>query len=343
MQKDSRTAVVSGISGMDGFYLSHLLLQKDYRVIGIVRRSASDNTKRLSTLKGSPNFHIVYGDVTDSASINRIVQEFQPEEFYHLAANSFVGCSWDSPNHVLETNALGTVNCLEALRQYKKDCRFYFAGSSEMYGDYVKRRGGHVILNEDSPMIAASPYGVSKVTGYQMTKVYRESYDMFAACGILFNHSAPLRGEEFFTRKVTSTLAKIAWGLEKTLCLGNLESKRDEGFSADYVNAMYLMLQHNEPDDFVIATGKTHSCRDWLSKCEKIFGMQDDRCITILDNLKRPNEVNVLIGDASKAHQILKWKADCDFDTLAFKMCQYDLHNFSPDPSIRRHTDEFLF
>ena len=327
---------------MDGFYLSKLLLDKGYKVIGILRRSANQNGQRLRSLRGSPNFHIVYGDVTDSASITTIVKQFQPDEFYHLAANSFVGCSWQSPSHVIETNSIGTINCLDALRQHKKDCRFYFAGSSEMYGDYVKRHGGHVILNEDSPMIAASPYGVSKVTGYQMTRVYRESYDMFAACGILFNHSAPLRGEEFFTRKVTSNLARIHWGLQETFTLGNLDAKRDEGYSGDYVIAMHAMLQHDKPEDFVIATGKTHSCREWLYFCQQKFQL-DDRCITVDDSLKRPNEINVLIGDASKAKELLGWVPSCSFDQLVDKMCQYDYHLQSPDPTFVRRADEFLF
>lgn len=338
----NKTALVSGCGGMDGFYLSHLLLQKGYRVVGILRRSANANDKRLGTLRGSPNFHLVYGDITDASSINRVVAEFMPDEFYHLAANSFVGCSWNSPNHVLETNVLGTVNCLEALRQYKKDCRFYFAGSSEMYGDYVKRRGGNVLLDEDSPMIAASPYGVSKVAGYQMTKVYRESYDMFATCGILFNHSAPLRGEEFFTRKVTSNLSRIYWGLQDKLVLGNLDAKRDEGYSGDYVNAMYAMLQYQQPEDFVIATGKTHSCREWLTTCQSIFELSD-RNVTISDHLKRPNEINVLIGDASKARNLLKWEPHCDFTQLAYKMCDYDLHAQSPKASYKQRMDELIF
>lgn len=340
---NNRTAVISGISGMDGFYLSHLLLQKNYRIVGIVRRSASDNTKRLSTLRGSPNFHIIYGDVTDSASINRVVQEFQPDEMYHLAANSFVGCSWNSPYHTLEVNALGTVNCLEALRQYKKDCRFYFAGSSEMYGDYVKRHGGDVTLDEESPMVAASPYGVSKVTGYQMTKVYRESYDMFAACGILFNHSAPLRGEEFFTRKVTSQLARTYWGLQNGICLGNLDAKRDEGFSGDYVRAMYLMLQHTSPEDFVIATGQTHSCMEWLEMSLAKFDLTKECVAHQGDGLMRPNEINVLIGDASKARDVLGWSPSISYDDLNRKMCTYDLHAQSPQASYRQRTDELLF
>lgn len=338
----SKTAIISGIGGMDGTYLTKLLLEKGYQVIGIIRRSANDNSSRLRTLLGSPNLHIVYGDITDAASINRIVSEFKPDEFYHLAANSFVGTSWDSPGHYIETNTIGTINCLEALRQHKKDCRFYFAGSSEMYGDYVKRTGGTVVLNEESPMVAASPYGVSKVAGYQMTKVYRESYDMFATCGILFNHSAPLRGEEFFTRKATSQLAKVHWGLQPHVEFGNLSACRDEGFSYDYVNAMYLMLQHNEPDDFVIATGETHSCQEWVNKCLEFFNLKEE-VIKTNRELFRPNEVNVLIGDNSKARKVLNWSPQCDFNNLVHKMCTYDYHLNAPDHSVSRRADQYLF
>lgn len=338
----NKVAIVTGCGGMDGFYLSKYLLSLGYRVIGIIRRSAADNEWRLRTIKGSPNFHLVYGDITDAANIADIVCNFKPDELYHLAANSFVGCSWQSPTHVIETNAIGTINCLEAIRQHKKDCRFYFAGSSEMYGDYVRRKGGHVVLDEDSPMVAASPYGVSKVAGYQMTKVYRESYNMFTSCGILFNHSAPLRGEEFFTRKVTSQCAKISWKLQDKIKLGNLDSYRDEGFSGDYVRAMHLMLQHYEPDDFVIATGQTHSCEEWLEMSMKYFNLKDD-CVEIDKSLFRPNEVNVLIGDASKANQLLGWKPDTNFCQLNNKMCLYDYHLQSAKPELARRADEFLF
>lgn len=339
----NRTAVITGCGGMDGFYLSHFLLERQYKVVGVLRRSANSNDRRLGTLRGSPNFNVVYGDITDASSINRVVQEFQPDEFYHLAANSFVGCSWNSPYHVLETNTLGTVNCLEALRQHKKDCRFYFAGSSEMYGDYVKRQGGDVVLNEDSPMIAASPYGVSKVAGFQMARVYRESFDMFTSCGILFNHSAPLRGEEFFTRKVTSHLARIYWGLQDRIVLGNLDAKRDEGFSSDYVRAMHAMLQHSEPDDFVVATGETHSCMEWLEKSLIKFDLTK-KCVAHQgDGLMRPNEVNVLIGDASKAKSLLNWSPSVTYADLNTKMCTYDMYAQSPKASYRQRMDELLF
>jgi GDPmannose 4,6-dehydratase len=338
---ENKTVIISGIGGMDGAYLARFLLQNNYRVIGILRRSSNNNAERLRTIKGSPNLHLVYGDVTDPASMNLLINNFQPDEFYHLAANSFVATSWNSPSHYIETNTIGTINCLEALRQYKKDCKFYFAGSSEMYGDYVKRVGGHVMLDENSPMVAASPYGVSKVAGYQMTKVYRESYNMFATCGILFNHSAPLRGEEFFTRKVSSQLAKVKWGLQDFIELGNLSSSRDEGASQDYIRAMHAMLQHDRPDDFVIATGQTHTCQEWVEKCLSHFGLSNN-IIKINKNFFRLNEVNVLIGDASKARNLLGWQPECSFDQLVQRMCQYDFHLQSPNPDIYRKADEFI-
>ena len=342
MQKTSRIAMITGVGGMDGTYLTKYLLDLDYRVIGILRRSANDNSERLRALKGSPNLTLAYGDVTDAASMSSLVQKFQPDEFYHLAANSFVATSWDSPAHYIETNTIGTINCLEGIRQHKKDCRFYFAGSSEMYGDYVKRTGGEVLLDEESPMVAASPYGVSKVAGYQMTKVYRESYDMFATCGILFNHSDTLRGKEFFTRKVTHQLARINWGLQDKLTLGNLSAKRDEGSSRDYIRAMHAMLQHNIPDDFVIATGETHSCQEWLDTTLSFFNL-DSSCVETSSSLMRPNEVNVLIGNPKKAKNILGWESELTYQDLNAKMCQYDYHLQSPDPSVYRKADEFLF
>lgn len=338
-----KTAVISGISGMDGFYLSHYLLSIGYKVVGIMRRSSVNNEWRLKTIMSNTNFSIVYGDITDQASISEIISEYKPDEFYHLAANSFVGCSWSAPNHVIETNTMGTVNCLEAIRQNHKECKFYFAGSSEMYGDYVRRTGGKIVLNEDSPMIAASPYGVSKVAGYQMTKVYRESYDMFASCGILFNHCAPLRGEEFFTRKITSQLARVYWDMQSKVIVGNLAAQRDEGFSLDYVKAMHLMLQHNEPDDFVIATGETHSCQEWVDLSLENFNLQPNH-IEVSERFFRPNEVNILIGDASKAKSKLGWSGTVPYKTLNKKMCDYDLHSQCPtQSSLMQKADQFIF
>ena len=212
-----------------------------------------------------------------------------------------------------------------------------------MYGDYVKRHGGLITLTEETPMFAASPYGGSKVAGFQMARVYRESFDMFSSCGILFNHSAPFRGEEFFTRKVTSHLARIYWGMQEQIVLGNLEAKRDEGFSGDYVRAMHLMLQHESPEDFVIASGETHSCDEWLELSLKKFDLSR-RCVSQNSNaLIRPNEVNVLVGDASKAKSVLGWAPSVNYQDLNNKMCMYDLHAQSPKASYRQRTDELLF
>lgn len=323
-----KTSVVTGAGGMDGFYLTRLLLSKGHKVIAVLRRSANDNSGRIKYLVGNPNLETVYGDITDAASMARIVAEYEPDEFYHLAANSFVGTSWDSPSHVIDTNTIGTINCLEAIREHKRDCRFYFASSSETYGNFIREHqklSGGIILNEDSPMTPASPYGVSKLAGYNMTKVYRKSYDMFASCGILFNHSAELRGKEFFTRKVTSGLANIKLGNQKELRLGNLAAERDEGYSGDYVDAIYRMLQHEEPDDFVIATGKSYSMQKFLDLSLDYFNLLYEECIVIDPKFFRPYEVEALIGDASKAREILGWKPKVSFRQLVNKMCEFDL------------------
>lgn len=341
MNQNNKSAIITGILGQDGTYLAKHLLNLGYKVIGIRRHTSNSKDDNLRFLRGSPNFHLVYGDITDSASISEIVRLFQPDEFYHLAANSFVGCSWQSPEQVLETNVMGTLKCLEAIKQHKKDCKFYFAGSSEMYGDYVRRIGGSVILNESSPMEAASPYGVSKVAGYQLTKVYRESYGMFTACGILFNHSSAIRGLDFFTRKVTSQLAKIAWGTQEKIKLGNLKFQRDEGWANDYVKAMHLMLQQDKPDDYVIASGETHSGEEWIAKALSHFKLTEN-VIEIDQSLIRPNEVNILIGDSSKARSVLGWEPTCNYEELLYKMCQYDYYKQSPKQKFQLRADGLI-
>lgn len=335
-----KIAMITGISGMDASYLSRYLLSLDYQVIGIARRNSTPNTARTQFIDTNPNLKIIYGDVTDGISINRLVAEYKPDEFYHLAANSFVSASWDTPNHVIETNTIGTVNCLEAVRKFAPECHFYFASSSETFGEYIKKHGG--TITEDTPQVARSAYGVSKIAGQQMTRIYRESYNMFAACGILFNHSECLRGEEFFTRKVTSQLARVHWGLQKSIELGNLEAKRDEGSSIDYVKAMVAILQHKEPDDFIIATGETHSCQEWLDLTLDYFGI-DKSVVHIDKTLFRPNEVNVLVGDFSKAKQLLGWQPTISFSELNEKMCKFDWYAQSPDLIIKSQAKDYLF
>lgn len=314
-----KTAIVTGALGMDGMYLSCHLLRMGYKVLGVVRRTVNRDSYRLSILTGNKNFTEIYGDISDAASMATIVHDWQPDEFYHLAANSYVGCSWSSPGQVIDTNTIGTVNCLEAIRLHKPDCKFYFASSSETFGDSLKRTGGD-LLTIDSPMIPASPYGVSKLAGFHLTKIYRESYGMFSACGVLFNHSSLLRGKEFFTRKVTHQLARIKAKKQNYIELGNLSAVRDEGDSKYYVRMMHAILQQDSPSDYLIASGKVFSCEDWLHRSLSYFGLPT--CVVEINtNLFRPNEVNILKADISKAKALLPID---DISIDPEKMCEYD-------------------
>jgi len=342
MQDNNRTAVISGCGGQDGFYLTHYLLGLGYRVIGILRRTSTPNDIRLRFLKGSPNFHLVHGDVTDLSSIQRIVRDFKPDEFYNLAAQSHVALSWEYPIATSEITGLGVLNCLEAIRKEKSDCRFYQAGSSEQFGNSVAKMNDGV-LSESSPMEPESPYAVAKVFGYNITQCYRRSFDMFATCGILFNHESPMRGEEFVTRKITTALARIYWGLQDCVELGNLDACRDWGFAKDYVQAMHAMLQQDQPDDFVISTGRTHSVREFFNQCCKHFALDPELVYRVNPQFIRPKDIDVLIGDSTKAQTKLNWKPDCTFEKLIEKMCTYDLHAQSPQASYRQRTDELLF
>lgn len=338
----SKTAVITGCTGQDGFYLANHLLELGYRVVGMVRRTSIPTDQRLRTLRGSPNMHLVNGDVTDLSSIQNIIREFKPDEFYHLAAQSHVAMSWEYPLATAEVTGLGVLNCLEAIRQEKKDCRFYFAGSSEQFGNSVDRQVSNV-LNEESEMDPESPYAAAKVFGHNITKVYRRSFDMFATCGILFNHESPLRGVEFVTRKITSSLARVYWGLQEYVELGNMDASRDWGFAGDYVKAMHAMLQHDVPDDFVIATGETHSVSKFFNACCHRFDLDPEKVYKVNPKFIRPADVKVLLGDSSKAQKALDWKPECDFESLVLKMCNYDYHLQSPDPEFAKRADEFLF
>lgn len=342
MQAVNRTAIVTGVTGQDGFYLSHYLLSLGYRVVGIRRRTSTPNDVRLRTLRGSPNFVLVDGDISDISSIQDAVRKFQPDELYHLAAQSHVAMSWRYPITTCELTGLGVLNCLEAIRQEKIDCRFYFAGSSEQFGNPI-HNGKVISLDENTPMEPESPYAAAKVFGFNISQVYRRSFGMFTACGILFNHESPLRGEEFVTRKITSSLARVKWGLQDCVELGNMDSKRDWGFAGDYVRAMHAMMQLDEPDDFVIATGSSYSVRQFFDACCKWFELDGEAVYKINDKYKRPKDVEVLLGDSSKAKEKLNWYPQCDFDQLVNKMCNYDYHLQSPDPEFARKADEFLF
>lgn len=338
----NKTAVITGITGQDGFYLSHYLLNLGYRVVGVRRRTSLPNDSRLRFLRGSPNLHLVHGDVTDLSSIQKIVREFRPDEFYNLGAQSHVALSWEYPTTTAEITGIGVLNCLEAIRREKGDCRFYQAGSSEQFGNSVAKMSNGV-LNENSPMEPESPYAVAKVFGHNITQCYRRSFNMYAACGILFNHESPMRGEEFVTRKISIGLARVHWGLQDYVELGNMDACRDWGFAKDYVQAMHAMLQQDKPDDFVISTGRTHSVREYFNLCCKHFGLDPEKVYKVNPKYMRPKDIDRLLGDSTKAHTVLGWKPDCTFEKLVGKMYQYDLHLQSPDPTYARRADEFLF
>jgi GDPmannose 4,6-dehydratase len=282
---------------------------------------------------------LVDGDVTDISSITEIIGDFKPDMFFHLAAQSHVGKSWKYPVATSEITGMGTLNCLEAVRIASPKTRFYFAGSSEQFGNVSD---GSFMLNENSPMQPESPYAVAKLFGFHMTRTYRRSYGMHASNGILFNHSSPLRGEEFVTRKITMGLSRIKRGLQEYIELGNLDSKRDWGHAKDAVRAMYLMLMQPEPDDYVIATGKTYSVRDFLIEACNYFELDPDNVVRINKDLLRPKDVNVLIGDASKAKERLGWSPTIDFKQLVHGMCDYDNLYCHPDQYERALAEEYI-
>jgi len=338
----SKTAIITGVTGQDGFYLTHYLLGLGYRVVGLLRRTSLPTDGRLRTLMGSPNLHLVNADITDISSIQQVVRQFKPHEFYHLAAQSHVAMSWKYPLATSEITGLGVLNCLEAIRTEAPECRFYFAGSSEQFGNPIFE-GKTKALNEDSPMEPESPYAAAKVFGFNMSRVYRRSFNMFASCGILFNHESPVRGEEFVTRKITKGLARVKWGLQSHVELGNMNACRDWGFAGDYVRAMHAMLQYDKPDDFVIATGKAYSVNMFFDTCCLWFELDREKVYRNNPAFNRPKDVEVLLGDSTKATNLLGWEPTCDFYNLVDKMCRYDYHLQSPDSLQSRMADEYLF
>jgi GDPmannose 4,6-dehydratase len=313
-----KRALITGITGQDGSYLAEFLLEQGYEVIGMVRRSSTVNFERISHIQD--RITLVSGDLLDEVSLINILREHRPSEVYNLAAQSFVQTSWSQPVFTGETTALGVTRMLDAIRIVDPDIRFYQASSSEMFGKVVE-----VPQRETTPFYPRSPYGVAKVYGHWITVNYRESYNMHVTSGILFNHESPRRGIEFVTRKVTNGAARIKLGLDRELRMGNLEAQRDWGFAGDYVKAMWLMLQQDTADDFVIATGKTHSVR-YL--CELAFGYLDldYRDYVVLDErFMRPAEVDLLIGDPSKAREKLGWEPETSFEELIKMMVESDL------------------
>jgi GDPmannose 4,6-dehydratase len=322
----SKTALITGITGQDGSYLAELLLEKGYRVIGMTRRTSTVTYDRIAHI--IDRVEIVQGDLLDQNSLAHALREVEPDEVYNLAAQSFVPTSWNQPVLTGEFTALGVTRLLEAIRQFDPRVRFYQASSSEMFGQVTE-----VPQRESTRFHPRSPYGVAKVYGHWITLNYRESYDLFAVSGILFNHESPRRGLEFVTRKITDGAARIKLGLSQELALGNLDAKRDWGFAGDYVRAMWQMLQRDTPDDYVIATGETHSVREF---CELAFGELDldyREYVRVDPSLMRPAEVDLLVGDPSKARAELGWEPEVTFRDLVVRMVRADLERL--EESIR--------
>ena len=318
-------ALITGITGQDGFYLTKFLLEKNYEVHGTIRRSSSINTSRIDGLiskyqkEGQLNLH--YSDLIDSSSISSLVSEIMPNEIYNLGAQSHVAVSFKNPMLSTQVGNIGTLSLLEAIKSVDKTIKFYQASSSEMYGGGVKEK-----LNENSAFDPKSPYAASKMFSHNITKVYRESYNLFASNGILFNHESPHRGETFVTRKITRAATRISLGLQSKLTLGNLDASRDWGFAGDYVEAMWLMLQHKNPDDWVIATGKTYTVREFLEKVFSKLGMKYEDYVVSSEKYFRPNEVDYLLGDSTKAKKELGWKPKFSLDDLIDAMVESDLN-----------------
>jgi len=319
---NKKVAFITGITGQDGSYLSELLLSKGYEVHGIIRRSSSFNTSRIDHIFNQ--LHLHYGDVTDGSRVSNILMKVQPDEIYHLAGMSHVKVSFDQPVYTANSTAVGTILVLEAIKNFKeltgKTPKFYNAASSEMFGKVME-----IPQTETTPFYPRSPYGVSKVFSYWSTVNYRESYGLFACNGILYNHDGPRRGETFVTRKITRAVGRISLGLQDKLYLGNLDAKRDWGYALEYCEAMWRMLQQDNPDDYVIATGETHSVREFAELAFDLAGMDYEDYIEIDDNYKRPAEVDLLLGDPSKALKKLDWKAKTTFKDLVSLMVSHDL------------------
>jgi GDPmannose 4,6-dehydratase len=332
-----KKALITGITGQDGSYLAELLLGKGYEVHGIVRRSSSFNTDRIDHLYKDPHnpearLFLHYGDLVDGTGLREILTRVQPDEVYNLGAQSHVRVSFDQPVYTVQTDALGTINLLEAIRDTGLPVRFYQASSSEMYGKVVESP-----QTEKTPFHPRSPYGCAKVYSFWQTVNYRESYGMFACNGILFNHESERRGETFVTRKVTRAATRIEAGLQDKLFLGNLDAKRDWGHAQDYVEAMWLMLQQDKPDDYVVATGETHSVREFLEEVFGLLGLDWKKYVEIDKRYFRPAEVDLLLGDASKARQVLGWKPKVTFKGLARRMTEWDRHLARRERLLRDH------
>ena len=331
-----KKALITGITGQDGSYLAELLLLKGYQVWGLIRRSSSFHTGRIDHLykdfHEQPRLRLVYGDLTDGSNLSMIVNDILPDEVYNLGAQSHVRVSFDMPIYTANTDAIGTLRVLEAIRSMDKPAKFYQASSSEMYGKVAQTP-----QTEETPFYPRSPYGCAKVYSFWQTVNYREAYNLFACNGILFNHESPRRGETFVTRKITRAVTRIKLGLQNKLYLGNLEAKRDWGFAGDYVEVMWLMLQQDRPDDYVIATGQTHSVREFL---DEVFGYLDldwKKYVEIDQRYFRPTEVDFLLGDPGKAKKVLKWEPKVTFRELAVMMTDADMKIAKQEKILKEH------
>jgi GDPmannose 4,6-dehydratase len=329
--------LITGITGQDGSYLAELLLSKDYEVHGLIRRSSCGNIKNIEHIKN--DIKLIYGDLTDAIQINNIISTTYYDEVYNLAAQSAVGQSFNMPEYTAQTNAIGVMRLLEAIQKYNYKTKFYQASTSELYGNQ-----SNLPQNEETTFYPRSPYGISKLFGYWTTRMYREAYNIFAANGILYNHESERRGEYFVTKKITKAIARISKGLQDKIKLGNINAKRDWGYAKDYVEAMYLILQQDKPDDFIIATGETHSVKEFIEKAFGCIGINivwdnskeyeygyDKNTSKILievdEKLLRPSDVNYLKGDATKALKILGWKPRTNFEQLIEIMMKYEMDN----------------
>ena len=318
-------AFVTGVTGQDGYYLSKLLLDKDYEVHGTIRRSSTFNTSRIDSLiaeySESGKFKLYYSDLLDSSSLNNLINSIAPDEIYNLAAQSHVAVSFKNPLYTTQTSTIGPLTLLEAIKNSDKKIKYYQASSSEMFGGVDSN-----FLNEESKFIPKSPYAVGKVFAHEMTKTYRDSYGLFAVNGILFNHESPHRGETFVTRKITRAVGRISLQIQNKLTLGNLDAARDWGFSGDYVKGMYLMMQHNKPDDWVLATGKAYSVKDFAEEAFSYVGLNWEDFVETSEKYERPNEVKHLLGDSTKAKDLLGWEPETSFKDLVKMMVDFDLN-----------------
>ncbi len=319
-----RKAFITGITGQDGYYLTKFLLEKDYQVHGIIRRASTFNTERIDPLiskySNEKKLNLYYSDLLDSSSLNNLIAKIQPDEIYNLAAQSHVAVSFKNPIYTTQSGNSGTISLLEAIKNQDKEIKFYQASSSEMFGGENEE-----MLNEDSPFIPKSPYAASKVFSYNMTKIYRESYGLFCSNGILFNHESPYRGETFVTRKITRAVGRISVGIQKKISLGNIDASRDWGFAGDYVEAMWKILNHSKGDDFVIATGETHTIKEFLEIAFDYVNLNYEDFLEISEKHFRPNEVGYLLGDPSKAKKELNWKPRTSFRDLVVMMLDHDI------------------